>query len=694
MLDGRGASLKIGRSRARARPCLRALTTKSLLCCLGTCLLLGAGLCTSVEAAPTWLPALDVSAPGVDGIQPQVAVDAAGDATAVWEKVENLQQVVESAYRPAGGTWQPPITLSLDTPTEDSFVPQVAMNAAGDTVVVWAHYNGGSEVVEASYRSAGGSWTAPTIVSPPGNEVPHPVVGIDARGDAIVVWELHTAPANRIEASFRPAGGAWQPPVELSDKTHNARIGQMSMNAAGDAAAVWSLDTGTTNVVEVAYRAAGGEWQKPVAVSGSANAETPSVALDAAGDVRAVWRAESGANWLVESAFMPAGGTWQAPVELSHANPVEPVPRLAVNDAGEALVDWTASDGTNVRAEGSIGAPDGTWQPAQKLSAPGDDTDEQRAAIDPRGDAFSVWEGSNGGSEIIEAATRPTGGGWQAPLALSASGQDAKEPTLAADAQGNAVALWERSNGTNEIVEAAGFDGAGPALNGLTVPATGFVGQPLSFSVSPLDTWSAVTGTVWRFDDGTSAADTTVTHAYATSGTYTVTVTSSDLLSNASSASRTTTVTIRPPISASAPTVTGLKQSHATWRPGGKLASISRKTRGSHKHRVPVGTTFSFRLNEPARVSFAFSRVVGGRKVKGRCVAQTRRNRHKRACKRTMLKGTLALAGYTGLDKLAFQGRISRRAKLAPGSYTLTLTATNATGQRSRPVKLRFKIVR
>ncbi|HEX3911594.1 MAG TPA: PKD domain-containing protein [Solirubrobacteraceae bacterium] len=663
---------------------------RSILCCLGACLALGAGLSTSAEAAPAWLPPLDVSTSGVDGLEPQVAVDAAGDTTAVWERVENLQQVVQSAYRPAGGSWQAPVTLSVDAPTEDSFVPQVAMNAEGDTVVVWAHYNGGSEVVEAAYRSAGGGWSAPTIVSPAGNEVPHPVVGIDARGDAIAVWELHTAPANRIEASFRPAGGAWQPPVELSDKTHDARIGLMSMNAAGDAAAVWSLSTGSADVVQVAYRAADGAWQKPVEVSGP-EADAPSVALDAHGDARAIWRLKTGANWLVQSAYMPAGGSWQPPVELSPANSTEPKPRIAVDELGDALADWAASDGANVLVEAAIGTPGGAWQSAQKLSAPGHDALDPTAALDAGGNAFAAWERSNGTNELVEASTHPGAGAWQAPFALSATGENASTPALAADAQGNAVAVWERSNGTNQIVQASGFDGAGPALNGLQVPTTGFVGQPLSFSISPLDTWSAVASTGWSFGDGTVAGGATATHAYATPGLYTVTVTSTDALTNATSAARTTTIVVKPQAPAEAPAIAGLHQSHARWRRGGKLASISRR---AHRRRVPVGTTFTFRLNETARVSFVFSQAVGGRKVKRRCVAPNRRNRHKRACKRTLVKGTLALSARNGLDKLAFQGRISRTKKLAPGSYTLTLTATNATGRRSRPAKLRFTIVR
>ena len=52
--------------------------------------------------------------------------------------------------------------------------------------------------------------------------------------------------------------------------------------------------------------------------------------------------------------------------------------------------------------------------------------------------------------------------------------------------------------------------------------------------------------------------------------------------------------------------------------------------------KLPVGTTFSFNLNAPASVTLAFRQKVGGRMVGKRCVAQTRRNRGKRRCRRTV----------------------------------------------------------
>jgi hypothetical protein len=137
------------------------------------------------------------------------------------------------------------------------------------------------------------------------------------------------------------------------------------------------------------------------------------------------------------------------------------------------------------------------------------------------------------------------------------------------------------------------------------------------------------------------------------------------------------------------PIVANAKQSHRKWRDGNALARLARK-----RKLPPLGTTFSFTLNEQARVSFAFTQRVGGREMSRKCVAQTKTNRRKHACKRTVTRGTLSFTGHDGTNRVSFQGRISHSLELRPGTYTLIITATNAAGQRSAPKQLTFTIVK
>jgi hypothetical protein len=92
-------------------------------------------------------------------------------------------------------------------------------------------------------------------------------------------------------------------------------------------------------------------------------------------------------------------------------------------------------------------------------------------------------------------------------------------------------------------------------------------------------------------------------------------------------------------------------------------------------------------------VSFAFTRRLAGRRVRGRCLAQMRRNRRAKRCTRTKPAGSFVLPARQGANRVRFQGRFGTR-KLKPGRYLLTLRATDAAGNLSRRVPLKFTLLR
>jgi hypothetical protein len=145
-----------------------------------------------------------------------------------------------------------------------------------------------------------------------------------------------------------------------------------------------------------------------------------------------------------------------------------------------------------------------------------------------------------------------------------------------------------------------------------------------------------------------------------------------------------------PAAPATALTLTNVSQTQPRrWRLSNNLArfAAARKPR--------VGTTFRFVLNEAATVRFAFDQLLPGRKLRnGKCVAQTAGNRTNKACTRSVPRGSLSFNAGAGPHRLFFQGRVTRTNKLKPGTYTLTITATNAAGQRATKGPLRsFTIV-
>jgi hypothetical protein len=177
---------------------------------------------------------------------------------------------------------------------------------------------------------------------------------------------------------------------------------------------------------------------------------------------------------------------------------------------------------------------------------------------------------------------------------------------------------------------------------------------------------------------------------------FTVTATSGD--GQTQSASSTYTVLPAPgPPPAPGPLLRDLKASQHRWREGSALPDITSDT--DHTPGQPAeGTTFSFTLNHPATVKLAFTQQASGRVVgvngHRECVAQAKHNRQRRSCVRTVTAGGLSLKAPSGADNIGFAGRVTPTLKLSPGSYTVTIAATNAAGASSPPKSLRFTIVK
>jgi IPT/TIG domain len=398
-------------------------------------------------AAAGWSEAVKLNEPLAANL-PQVAVDAQGDAVATWLRSNGSTDVVEAALRPAGGSWQAPVVVA----DAGGFgIPYVAVDSEGDAVAVWERDNGAGGVVEAATLPVGGSWQAPVVVSAAGHRGSQPRVAVDAQGDAVVVWDGGSGFPTEVEAASRPAGGSWQAPVVIS--TADSTWARVAIDSQGDAVAVWERSAGNNNsVTEAASRPAGGFWQAPVVIS-PGYGENPGVAIDSQGDAVAVWAT---ANLeVLEAGLRPAGGSWQAPAVVSDAGGFANTPDVAIGARGEAIAVWENDKGNHDVIEAATLPVGGSWQAPFVLGAGGGFARLPQVAVDSQGDAVAVWEDGTG--VVVEAASRPAGGYWQPPIVLSRTGVAAYEPQVALGAQGDAVAVWESTGdkGASWSVESA-----------------------------------------------------------------------------------------------------------------------------------------------------------------------------------------------------------------------------------------------
>jgi len=505
---------------------------------------------TPAHAAPTWLAPTTIS--GLGGQAPAVAMNAQGDVVAAWSNFATGDNRIEAAFRPAGGAFTAPQILACPCPGPTGGA-DAAIDGQGNAVVVWVL--GNESRVQAAFRPAGGSFGTPeTLDLSAAPEAGTPAVAMDPAGNALAIWEGTDGTHIRIKVAFRAPGGTFGAIQTLSDAGQGARSPQIAMNPQGDAIVIWEHGDGTNSRAQAAFRPAGGTFGPAQTISGAGeDAFRPGIALAGSGDALAIWKGvtpcEGPCPERVRTAFRPAGGSFGAPVAISDTTGgcdcPEPPPGIGFDAFGNAIAVWIQlpGDPVNSLALAAFRPAGGAFGSPQALGPAGRGQEGIRLAVDPEGAALAFWPRSDGAPL---AAFRAPGGAFGSAQSVGGSpAQAGAFPRVAMDGQGDGIAAWQLAsqNPANTVVLAAGFDGAGPRLDGLQFPATGPVGSLLPFSVSPLDVWSSVASTSWAFGDGGSAVGSAVSYAYDRAGTFSASVTSTDTLGNSSSAQSNVVVT-------------------------------------------------------------------------------------------------------------------------------------------------------
>jgi hypothetical protein len=136
-----------------------------------------------------------------------------------------------------------------------------------------------------------------------------------------------------------------------------------------------------------------------------------------------------------------------------------------------------------------------------------------------------------------------------------------------------------------------------------------------------------------------------------------------------------------------APRVTGLGITN-------KVFAVGREATPAAARRHKKGTTFILRSSEAGAATLTISRAGKGRRRGKKCVRATRKNRRAKRCTLyTRVRPSLTRTAAAGTTAVPFSGRIGRRA-LKPGKYRLSVVVTDAAGNRSKPRRAGFRVVR
>jgi hypothetical protein len=215
---------------------------------------------------------------------------------------------------------------------------------------------------------------------------------------------------------------------------------------------------------------AGAAWIEPVGISTEGpQAREPEIGIDGVGNVTVAWVSGSSPNQAIFVAERPAGGSWKPPIErIGAANDCHN-PMLDVNPAGAAVVVADCKTGATAMRAASRTA-NGIWGTSTEIPGSGAGK-EPRVALDDAGNAVAVWAAE---SSTVQSSYKPVAGGWDAvPLQVSPVGDVALEPDVAISPTGRALAVWMRDRADPVVtVETQSRQGSGPWNGGLKVLTT------------------------------------------------------------------------------------------------------------------------------------------------------------------------------------------------------------------------------
>jgi len=304
----------------------------------------------------------------------QVARDAAGDFVVVWGSFGQASgtskyDVYAQRYDAAGDRQGSEFLVNTFTSGEQMNA-SVAMDAAGDFVVVWQSVNQASsassyDIYARQYNAAGtalqnSEFLVNTVTS---GIQRSPRVAMDAAGDFVVAWESYaqagTGSGSDVYARQYNRGGTALQPSEFLVNTFTDNQQQdpsVAMDAAGDFVVAWdsSFQASSNNTYDVYARQFKADGSALQASEFLVNTVTDDnqlgqvVAMDAEGDFVVAWEGADRAAYLTTNynifarQYDKAGTALQASQfrVSTDTNTGQGQPKVAMDATGDFVVAW------------------------------------------------------------------------------------------------------------------------------------------------------------------------------------------------------------------------------------------------------------------------------------------------------------------------------------------------------------------
>ncbi len=163
-------------------------------------------------------------------------------------------------------------------------------------------------------------------------------IAIDPKENATVVWRVD----EKIQAASR-VEGKWNGPVDIASSVKNLAKLEVGCDEEGNALAVWVVKAEKKGAIWSAYKPLGGTWTTPVEISSpGGNNLFFTLAHDHAGYFVVVWN--YGAKLMIDSIYGVTFSTkdqkWSTPKRLSPDGQICKASSVAFSESGKGYLNW------------------------------------------------------------------------------------------------------------------------------------------------------------------------------------------------------------------------------------------------------------------------------------------------------------------------------------------------------------------
>jgi hypothetical protein len=356
-----------------------------------------------------------------------------------------------SAARPS---WNPPRELSDANSAPLNLAAAAGIAPTGDGVVLWHSEKG----VQAVVRAAGHNFGTPRPIAGSALSMPdlRPQLAFDAKGAALAIWAYFEPHPRFVEDGYavdytfglrvasRSASGRFGRSQTLTDELDTDPSADVAFDPSGNAVVIWNDETG----MHVAARAVGKRRFGRAQIISQTQAD-PQVSVGTSGTATAAWASQAHGVWTVAASKAHTAAAFGSAVELEIPGLGKSKPVIGVDGRSTVTAAW--SDRGRVMA--ATCGVSGRCDQARALSPAGEKATDPHVAVAADGTAVVAWRSPAG----VSAALRHGHSRFGSPgrLAILESGQEATGLAVAVGPKGDAAALWTVHTADGDRVQAA-----------------------------------------------------------------------------------------------------------------------------------------------------------------------------------------------------------------------------------------------